>query len=331
MHNVGSQDSPRMNVLHGYHELVEQVSHPVVTIGNFDGVHRGHQRILAMTLEKARQRHGTAVAYTFRPHPQLALRPGTPLQLLCSYDEKIELLGAQGAELVIEEPFSREFSTFTAEKFFGEVLMRRLHAEAIVVGYDFAFGSDRQGGLETLDRLCKSAHVELTVVEAERIGEEVVSSTRIRQHLLAGEIRAANALLGREFSYRGTVFRGDGRGRQIGFPTANLRPDGQLVLPFGVYATWSEIGGAGSSATRRIPSVTNIGVRPTFIKVGEAEPPVVIETHLLDESLDLYGSTLSVKFVGRLRAERRFKGAAELQLQISQDVSEARRVLVCGS
>ncbi|MDR3608037.1 MAG: bifunctional riboflavin kinase/FAD synthetase [Oligoflexia bacterium] len=317
-----------MEVVRGIQNLgIRDSRRAVVTIGNFDGVHLGHQEIFRLTIEKARASGGIAVAYTFRPHPQVALHPGANVQLLSTYDEKLDLLEAAGLDLVIEEPFSREFSTIAPQQFFNDIIIRLLNAEAVVVGYDFAFGRERQGHLEALERFCKDAGVELTVVPPLRVGNEVVSSSRIRQHLLAGEVDLARRLLGRSFSYRGIVSRGEGRGRKLGFPTANLSLDNKLVLPYGVYATWAVC--ESLFPGRPIPSVTNIGVRPTFD--DETKHPqamaALVETHLLGESVDLYGSLLEVRFEKRLREERRFSGIDALVAQIARDADDARVAL----
>lgn len=307
-----------MEVVRGIQALGRSPRGTVVTIGNFDGVHLGHRHIIELTRGKAAERGGIAVAYTFRPHPQVALRPGADLPLLTTYDERAELLAETGLDLLIEEPFSREFSTTPPETFFREILLRRLDARAVVVGYDFAFGKGREGSLDLMSRFCAEAGVELTVVPPQRADESVVSSSRIRQLLRAGEVAEARALLGREFFYRGTVAKGEGRGRKIGFPTANLavdHRDNKLALPYGVYATRALVKG------RTYAAVTNIGVRPTF---GKEAYPALIETHLLGEDLDLYGLTLEVRFVAKLRDERKFTGIDELKRQILVDCDQAR-------
>ncbi|MFZ9595937.1 MAG: bifunctional riboflavin kinase/FAD synthetase [Bdellovibrionia bacterium] len=313
-----------MEIIRGIHLLHQRIAHPVVTIGNFDGVHLGHQKIIRLAMEKAKERGGKSIAYTFRPHPQVALRPATPLQLLMSYDEKCETLRQMGIDFLIEEPFSREFSSIDPETFFNEVLLRKLSVESIVVGYDFAFGKERHGHLEALGAFCRKSRVELIVVEPQRIEGEVASSSQIRQHLLAGEIESATALLGRYFFYSGVVVRGDGRGRQLGFPTANLKIEEKLTLPHGVYATWTMVEG------RSYPSVTNVGVRPTFSQ-GESELPVLVETHLLDTQMDLYGNALQVRFVSKLRDEVRFKSQGDLQAQIQLDLQRAKLRLTKSS
>jgi riboflavin kinase/FMN adenylyltransferase len=315
-----------MKVVQGIAKLDEPLVHTVVTIGNFDGVHLGHQAIISLALEKARGRGGVTVGYTFRPHPQIALRPeSSNVRLLCTYDERAELLAQTGLDYLIEEPFSREFSTTSAEQFFKEILLRRLHVEAIVVGYDFKFGKEREGSLERLESLCRSAGVELTIVQPQRFDSEVVSSSRIRQHLLAGEVEKAQRLLGRPFFYRGVVLKGEGRGRKIGFPTANLALESKITLPYGVYATQVALKGeAGKKLPQDFPAVTNVGVRPTFDK---DHLPALIETHLLDQDLDLYGSTLEVRFIQRIREERKFSGVEALKNQIQSDCALARTLL----
>jgi riboflavin kinase/FMN adenylyltransferase len=309
-----------MELFRGIKTLNRALPHAVLTIGNFDGVHLGHQTIVKLAVEKARARKGTAVAYTFRPHPQIALRPEaertTPL--LSTYDEKLELLGALGLDAVIEEPFSREFSTTTPDQFFTDVILRRVSAEEIVVGYDFAFGNKRSGHLEQLEKWCKSSGLTLTVVPPHKAGSDVVSSSRIRQYLMAGEVDSAARLLGRDFFYRGVVVRGEGRGRKIGFPTANLKLENKIALPYGVYATWAVL-----SSGERLPSVTNVGVRPTF---GDGLP-LLVETYVLDRDFDLYGSRFEVRFVKRLRAEEKFAGIDALKTQIAKDVEAARTLL----
>lgn len=314
-----------MKILRGVHSLSQPLPKAVVTIGNFDGVHLGHQEILTQAIQRAKARGGVSVAYTFRPHPQYALRTDNPPKLLMTYDEKLEALGRLGVDYAVEEPFTREFSSISPEEFFTERLFKGLGAQAIVVGYDFAFGKGREGHLEKLEVLARAAGVELTIVAPCKVDGEIISSSRIRNHLLSGSIPEANALLGRQFFYRGVVVRGEGRGRKIGFPTANLRLEDKLVLPYGVYAGTSLVDGV------EYASVTNIGVRPTFQAAAAAGVPAtmelaLIEVHLLDQTIDLYGRTLEVRFAQRLRDERKFSGIDALKEQIGKDVAETRRL-----
>jgi len=320
-----------MKVIPGFKSLdstlFQSIIHPVVALGNFDGVHRGHQRIIQAALESAHPRRGQAIAYTFRPHPQKVLRPQTPIELLTTYDEKLSLLAELGVDLIVEEPFVSSFFNFTPAEFFTEVLQNTLHAEGIVVGYDFSFGKGRQGHLDLLSAFCHNAGIQLTIIPPQETDHEVISSSKIRTYLAEGNIERANQLLGRPFSYEGNVIHGDQRGRKIGFPTANLAvPENKIVLPFGVYATTARIG------DQSYKSITNIGIRPTFqaaTSQSERSPAPLVETHLLEtssnpEHLDLYGKTLKVNFHSRIRPEMKFSSVEELKAQIKQDIASLR-------
>jgi len=298
----------------------------VVTIGNFDGVHLGHQEIIRETIAQARAAGRRAVAFTFRPHPQAVLRPDRAPPLLLTYDEKREILLSLGLDEVVEQPFAAEFAATPPEAFFNDVLRGRLDARAIVVGYDFTFGRERSGHLQILEHLCIGAKASLTVVPPRRVDAEVVSSSVIRSNLGAGRVADAGRGMGRPFFYRGTVSLGDQRGRNMGFPTANFPLEaisgGKLVLPFGVYATRLTAGGFPS-----LPAVTNVGVRPTFAGDSQGAAPVLVETHILDGSHELYSQQVVVEFVERIRGERKFSSIAELQAQIAADIARARQIL----
>ncbi len=310
----------------GISKCVEAIRNSVVTIGNFDGVHIGHQEILKKTVAKAKGIGGVSVAYTFRPHPRLALKPDHGIDLLTTYDEKLAILSSLGLDVVIEEPFSREFSTIDPAEFIRDYLVTRLNAAAITVGYDFGFGRGREGHLELLQKLCEENQIDLTVVQPFRLEHGVVSSSRVRQLLLSGEIEPASTLLGRHFAYSGIVVKGDGRGRTLGFPTANLECDPKLMLPYGVYAAWVDAG-EGSSMWS-YPSVANIGVRPTFKATHPSGVSLVqVEAHLIDQTIDLYGTRLKLRFVKRLRGEQKFDSVKALTSQIERDIEHARQVL----
>lgn len=304
-----------MKVVRGFQKVPSSLAPSVVAIGNFDGVHLGHQKIIHLAVEKAKNWSCQSAVYTFRPHPQSVLKPDRPIQLISSYDEKLEVFGQLGVDLVVEEPFDLNFSKIEPEKFFSDSILNKLNAKGVVVGYDFAFGKERHGHLSLLEELCKKASVELAVVPAFSLGGENVSSTKIRQYLNAGEIEKANSLLGRPFSYRGSVVTGDGRGRKIGFPTANLQPENKMLVPYGVYATETCLDG------KLYPSVTNIGIRPTF-----GSQAVLIETHLLNVSLDLYGKQIQVQLIRRLRGEKKFNSIDELKAQIALDIQQASQL-----
>ena len=305
----------------------------VLTIGNFDGVHLGHLRILKNVLDEAKRTGGPACVYTFRPHPQEVLRPGTQVKLLTHYDEKIQILESLGLDVVVEEPFSQEFFTLSAREFFEKVIVHGFKAASLFVGHDFAFGKNREGNLELLRSLCAEKGIRLTVVPPEEFGGEIVSSTRIRNALLEGRVADAARLMDRFFFYRGVVVKGDQRGRLLGFPTANLKLENKLALPHGVYATWAILERGGHR--EKFPSVTNVGIRPTFAEKALAEGllPVVVECHLIlseGETVDLYGETLEVQFVERFRNERKFASFDELKTQIAHDKEQAREFFRCS-
>jgi riboflavin kinase/FMN adenylyltransferase len=307
--------------------------HAVLTIGNFDGIHLGHRRILEAVLADSRKTGGPACVYTFRPHPQEVLRPGTQVKLLTHYDEKIKILESVGLDVVVEEPFSQEFFTLSAREFFEKVIVRGFKAVSLFVGHDFAFGKNREGNLDLLRSLCLEKGIRLTVVPPEQFGGEIVSSTRIRTALLEGHVAEAARLMDQFFFYRGVVVKGDQRGRLLGFPTANLKLENKLALPRGVFATWAILDRGGRR--EKIPSVTNVGIRPTFTEKALAEGllPVVVECHLIlpeGETIDLYGETLEVQFVERFRDERKFASFEELKTQIALDKEQAREFFRCS-
>jgi riboflavin kinase/FMN adenylyltransferase len=307
--------------------------HAVLTIGNFDGIHLGHRRILEAVLADSRKTGGPACVYTFRPHPQEVLRPGTQVKLLTHYDEKIKILESLGLDVVVEEPFSQEFFTLSAREFFEKVIVRGFKAVSLFVGHDFAFGKNREGNLDLLRSLCLEKGIRLTVVPPEQFGGEIVSSTRIRTALLEGHVAEAARLMDQFFFYRGVVVKGDQRGRLLGFPTANLKLENKLALPRGVFATWAILDRGGRR--EKIPSVTNVGIRPTFTEkaLDEGLLPVVVECHLIlpeGETIDLYGETLEVQFVERFRDERKFASFDELKTQIALDKEQAREFFRCS-
>ncbi len=212
-----------MRLYKGVAELSSPPKNSVVTIGNFDGVHVGHQQLLRAIRTHADRIEGTAVAITFRPHPHFVLRPEVAPHLINSYEEKLELLLQYGADIVVEEPFSREFSNVTPDQFVSQLLVSKLDTKVLYLGYDFAFGKERAGSLETLKRLAAARGIEIDVIEPFKVEGQPVSSSLIRKHLELGDIPFVNLCLGRPFFLRGLVWRGEGRGRTIGVPTANLR------------------------------------------------------------------------------------------------------------
>ena len=303
----------------------------VLTIGFFDGVHRGHQHLVRHTADRAAQEGARAVLVTFWPHPLAVLRPAEPVQLLTTLEEKLELLGALGGlDTTVVMPFTPELARLSPEEYL-QALQEHFALRGMVEGPDFTFGRERTGNVGWLRRVgaAEGFAVETLQVEA---GGERISSSRIRDHIVAGQVEEAAALLGRRYTLAGTVVRGDQRGRLLGFPTANLRVDPVKLIPGnGVYAVRVRLPSADATSeegtseegTSGAAAVANIGVRPTF---GEGSPPVV-EVHLLDRAIDLYEQRLVVQFVSRLREERRFPGVEALKAQIAADAQRARALL----
>jgi riboflavin kinase/FMN adenylyltransferase len=287
-----------------------------VALGNFDGVHLGHRAVISRAVEEARSRGVRSVAATFDPHPRAVLRPGEEPKLLTTPDVREEALLGCGVDEVRNIRFDRDLSRKSPGEFVHDVLVGELGAGVVVVGENFRFGHKAAGDFEDLRRHMSETGGEAVAVPILALGEDV-SSSRIRAMISDGALREAAKLLGRPFSLRGEVVVGDGRGRTIGFPTANVLTDPRVLVPaLGVYAGYVTL------ENERYPACTNVGVAPTFDRHERK-----VEAHLLDYDGDLYGKTVDVSFVERLRPEKRFSGIEELKTQISHDVEEARRLL----
>ncbi len=286
-------------------------------LGNFDGVHLGHQALFA---EAAK--HGPVVALTFSPHPGKVLQPQLAPRLIVGQARKLELLEAAGASAVIVQPFSMDYARTTPAAF-EATLFDEVGARAVVVGYDFTYGTKRAGTVATLEAAAASRGAQVRVVSAVSLEGVVVSSSKIREYVLEGRVEAAARLLGRAFDLDGLVVPGAGRGRTIGFPTANIDTPNELRPAAGVYAVRVKV---LDGDDRWHGGAANIGVKPTF---GGGE--VTIEAHLFDFAGDLYGRRLRVQFLERLRAEMRFASAAELSSQIARDLEAARAAVARGA
>jgi riboflavin kinase/FMN adenylyltransferase len=287
---------------------------PVVAIGNFDGVHAGHRAVLRRLDAHARALGAPTCVLTFEPAPTAVLAPGRHQPRILQVDERVRRLTEAGVDIVIVEPFDLRFADHSAEWFAKQLLGNTLHARGVVVGYDFRFGKGRVGDAAALRAWLPGITVD--EVAAHEVGGEPVSSSRIRRLVAAGAVEDATALLGRPHFLQGPVVHGDHRGRTIGFPTANVANRVELLPAAGVYATRTTVRGETH------PSVTNIGVRPTF---AGSEPRV--ESHLFDFAGDLYGEEIRVDLVARLREERRFASVDALVAQIQADAAAAREHL----
>jgi len=289
---------------------------PVVALGNFDGLHRGHMKIIDRVRRRAGERAGTPAAMTLDPHPPRVLRPDKAPPLLMTTAQKLEALGRAGMQGIAVVRFTRELSLWDPETFVRSVLVEWLHVAEIWVGANFLFGHDRAGTFSVLRSLGARYGFRAEKIDPVRYKDFVVSSTRIRRLVQEGRVDEAGALLGHHYFIDGEVARGAGRGRTIGFPTANLDTANDLLPPAGVYATTIAIDGVV------LPAITNIGVRPTF---GDTDR-ILVETHVFDLDADLYGQTLRLSFVQRLRDERPFPDVDALKAQIEADCRSARRL-----
>ena len=289
-------------------------SQPVLALGNFDGVHRGHRKILERVCRVAGERGGTSVVMTFDPHPPRVVRPDKAPPLLMTKEQKLEAIadaGVQGAAIV---RFTPELSRLDPETFVRSVLVDWLHVSEVWVGANFLFGHDRSGNFSLLRVLGGRYGFKAEKIDPVRYKDFVVSSTRVRRLVSEGRVDEAGALLGHQYAIDGIVMHGDERGRTLGFPTANLCTENELLPPHGVYATTARVGSIVH------PSVTNVGTRPTVDRSGRT----VVETHIFDLDRDLYGQPLRIGFVQRLRDERAFESLDALRAQIDGDCRRAR-------
>lgn len=298
-----------------------QLDRCYVAIGAFDGVHLGHQSLIRNMRQEAQAADCPTVVLTFFPHPSVVLGGRRPSYYITTPDEKAELLGNLGVDVVVTHPFDQSVARIRAADFVERV-RRHLGMRALWAGQDFALGYQREGGLSFLRRLGESQGFDVHEVEAFVVEGEVISSTRVREALRIGDVARAGRYLGRPFAVPGEVVRGAGRGRALGIPTANLKIWEERAIPArGVYACWALVEG------QRWPAVTNIGVRPTF----DSGSAPAVEAHLLGFDRDLYGQTIELEFVDRLRDEMKFPGAEALVAQIRVDVERAKQVLGDGA
>ncbi|MHB8763254.1 MAG: bifunctional riboflavin kinase/FAD synthetase [Deferrisomatales bacterium] len=307
----------RMELVTDLAQLTGEPTRPaVVTLGNFDGVHLGHQRLVHLVLAKARELGGVAAVLTFHPHPLKLLAPERCPPLLSTYDEKVARFQDLGIDLLLMVPFTPELARLSARAFAEQVLRGKLGAREVVVGRNYRFGAGREGTVEGLRALGRELGFAVTEVREVTAGGEVVSSTKLRHLVQAGDVEHAARLLGRPYAIAGRVVAGDRRGRELGFPTANVAPYHELMPYPGVYAVHAEVGG------ELHPAVVNAGFRPTFDKREFS-----LEAHLLDASPDLYGREITLHFVQKIRDERRFESLPELVAQIGHDCARARELL----
>ncbi len=288
-------------------------SNSVVTVGTFDGVHAGHRSLIQKLVSKAAELNCRSVVVTFDPHPREILQPGSQgIGLLTSLEERAELLGQLGVDLMVVIPFNRDFSLLSSEDFLREIIFKKIGLKAFIIGYDHHFGKDRLGDKSTVEQLGKDLGFSVDVIEAREINQVIVSSSLARRSLIHdGDIHLVKECLGRSYQLTGIVVYGDGRGRSIGYPTANIRllHPRKIIPKDGVYAVWVDID------TRRYAGMMNIGKRPTFGLQDEKS----LEVHLIDFNEDIYGKRIRIHFESRLRDEIAFEGVEALKDQLYKD------------
>lgn len=306
----------------------EELRGGAVAIGNFDGVHVGHARIVEVLLAEARRLGGPAIVFTFDPHPVRLLRPEEAPPPLTWTARKAELLARLGVDALVAYPTDEALLKLSAEEFFGRIVVQGIGAWAMVEGPNFQFGRGRAGNVDSLAGMCDAAGMSLSVVEPVVVGGEIVSSSRIRRLVAAGDIDAARALLTEPYRIRGMVVHGAGRGATIGFPTANIEAVDTLLPGPGVYAGrgWLRSSSAANGMGESWPAAINVGPNPTF-----GEHALKIEAHLVGCQRPLYGEVIEVDFAARLRDTRPFAGVEELKAQLRRDVEAVVRVAGAGS
>ncbi|WP_373499521.1 bifunctional riboflavin kinase/FAD synthetase [Desulfococcus sp.] len=309
-----------MKLIEGIDTISDPFHNAVITIGNFDGVHLGHQALFHEVIERAAEIKGTSLAMTFEPHPIRVLQKNSHPPLITLYEQKIELIERTGIDVLICVPFTRAFAAIPAKEFLEDILIRRIGMKVFVVGGDYAFGKNREGNLDFLKNCSNSHHFDLVVadwIQTQSNGKSRISSTRIRELVMEGEVVSAQKLLGRHYQIRGTVEHGRNRGgKLLGFPTANIKLYDELAPKTGVYAVTAEcIGG-------RYKGVANIGYSPTF-----DDHIYTVEVHLLDFDSNIYGEKIRVNFIERIRDEIKFSGIDALAQQIRKDVETAREII----
>jgi riboflavin kinase / FMN adenylyltransferase len=306
-----------MQVVYG-HRSAPAWDGAALAIGNFDGVHAGHRALIARARELAADTGALTVALTFDPHPSVLLAPAQAPRMLTSIERRVELLAEAGVDAVVVEPFTRELAGVPPQAFIDDIVVRALRARAIIVGYNFRYGQARAGTVESLRAHGDAAGIAVAIVPPVTVDGEIAASTKVRGHLQAGELAAAERMLGRRWDIDGVVVHGAERGRAIGVPTANIAPDIELAIAPGIYAVTLSV-----ERGPALPAVASLGTNPTFVDAGR----LVLEVHALDWTGDLYDRRVRTTFVARLRDELKFDSVDALVAQIRRDIEQARAAL----
>jgi riboflavin kinase/FMN adenylyltransferase len=307
-----------MIVIKGIENITKDFSGSFVTIGNFDGVHLSHQFICRKLASEAKNAGAKSLVITFDPHPKMIIHPDIrPFYLITTLEEKLKLLEKCGIDGVLVIPFSLDYSCITAEEFVRGFLFQKLVIKKIIIGHDYTFGQGKKGNSDYLISSGREMGFAVEVVDAFKVGDDIISSTLIRKLIVNGDFQTVTCLLGRYYNIAGIVVSGKGRGVGLGFPTANIEPEKELLPPAGIYAAFVDVEG------KRLMAALNIGGKPTF-----ADYTFTFEVHLLDFSGDLRGKRLNTEFVEKLRDIIKFVSPEKLKLQIAADVEKARSVLL---
>ncbi len=285
-------------------------------MGSFDGIHLGHRKLMEDARDEAKSLNSVSVVVTFHPHPLKVLHPEKKVTLITTFEKKIEIIDSIGIDYLVYITFTREFADMAPEAFIKDVIVEKLKPLKIIVGHDFGFGINKSGDAKLLRRLSGELNYELSVMEPFKIKGEIVSSTLIRQFVTSGNVCKVKEFLGRHYSVHGGVTKGSGRGKRLGFPTANIIPEEELFPKDGVYATVAKIEGDFYR------SVTNVGSNPTFNEILRR-----IETYIMNYSKDIYGMEIEVFFVARLRGEIKFESSGALEEQIREDIELSTEIL----
>ncbi len=316
-----------VQIINGVRSMSAPLSKSVLTVGNFDGLHLGHRALFERVRERSLELRLPSVVMTFDPHPMKVLHPGRGLQRIFDFEDQRRGLEIMGFDVLVVEPFSREFSQLAPDRYLLEWIYRPFSPETLVVGYDFTFGANRGGSIDFLKTRANEIGFSVEVIPPVRIGDVLISSSRIRQALHDGDVALATKLLGRPFYVSGLVEKGFGRGRTIGIPTANLRTSAETIPARGVYCGRVLI--TNNKAQQTFDCVVNIGLNPTFAE--NHGQPLSIEAHILDFDQVIYGEMIQIDFVERIRAEKKFSNAQELVAQIKNDILVGRKILASES
>lgn len=296
-----------------------KISDSVATIGTFDGLHIGHQKIIKLLMEKSKQLNLKSVVITFYPHPRVVLGDRNDIKLLTPIEEKVKLFENFGIDFLLVVPFSKEFAKKTYQEFLNEIVIDKVKAKFLIIGYDHKFGKNREGDITKLKEYLKEKDLDMMIVGPEKIEENAASSTKIREALKSNNLDFANKMLGHYYFIEGVVVEGAKRGRTIGYPTANLKPseNNKLVPPNGVYFVRIKYD------RRQYFGVANIGLRPTFNNVKEP----ITEVYIFDFNKDIYGENICIEFIKKIRDEVKFNTIEELEIQIKKDVEYSKSLI----